>query len=97
MPTQAITRVIGAKKPGLKDNNFQVLKLRLTALAYLAENFNFSWTSAEAILPDLVDKIGDVKNGSGCKEVLTAVAEATDFSKVRLKYLHGILNVIMRN
>ena len=25
MPTQAIVRIIGAKKPGLKDNNFQVL------------------------------------------------------------------------
>ena len=24
MPTQAIVRIIGAKKPGLKDNNFQV-------------------------------------------------------------------------
>ncbi|XP_067937770.1 cytoskeleton-associated protein 5-like isoform X2 [Watersipora subatra] len=82
MPTQAIVRIIGAKKPGIKDNNFQVLKLRLSALAYLAENFSFSWTSAECILPDLVEKIGDVKNGQGCKDVLTAAAEATEFPKV---------------
>ena len=60
----------------------QVLKARLAALAYLAENFNFSWTSAECIVAELVEKIGDVKNGQGCKDVLTAAAEATDFPKV---------------
>jgi len=59
-----------------------VLKLRLSSLAYLAENFNFSWTSAQCILSNLIDKIGDLKNGGGCKEVLTAAAEATEFSKV---------------
>jgi len=60
----------------------QVLGLRLSALTYLAENFNFSATSGECILPDLVDKIGDVKNGQGCKNVLSGIAEATDFAKV---------------
>ena len=27
MPTQAIVRIIGARKPGIKDTNFQVLIL----------------------------------------------------------------------
>ena len=61
-----------------------MLKLRLSALTYLAENFNFSWTSAECLLADLVEKIGDLKNGEGCKSVLTAASEATDFSKASI-------------
>ena len=56
--------------------------MRLVSLTYLAENFNFSWTSAECLLSDLVDKIGDMKNGQGCKDVLTAASEATEFPKV---------------
>ena len=56
--------------------------MRLVSLTYLAENFNISWTSAECLLSDLVDKIGDMKNGQGCKDVLTAASEATEFPKV---------------
>lgn len=39
--TQVIVRTL-AKKPGLKDTNFQVLKLRLETVKMLAENYNFS-------------------------------------------------------
>lgn len=41
IPTQALVRVL-AQKPGFKDNNFQVLKLKLEALKHLAENSDFT-------------------------------------------------------
>lgn len=62
----------------------------MSALTYLAENFNFSWTSAECLLADLVDKVGDLKNGDGCKKVLTASSEATDFSKANISYIMSV-------
>lgn len=87
LPTQAIVYVVGSKKPGLKDTNFQVLKMRLEIVAYLAQNFKFTKTSAEYVLADLVDKVGDAKNGDGAKEALTAIAEATDFAFVSQEVL----------
>ncbi|XP_070200256.1 cytoskeleton-associated protein 5-like isoform X2 [Littorina saxatilis] len=64
------------KKPGLKENNFQVLKLKLELLAYLAQNSKFSRQSAEFVLAELIDKIGDVKNGAAAQEALSCISEA---------------------
>ncbi|XP_042209858.1 cytoskeleton-associated protein 5-like isoform X3 [Homarus americanus] len=75
IPTQALVRVL-AQKPGFKDNNFQVLKLRLEALKHLAENSDFTRRSGEVCIQDLVEKLGDPKNGPLCGEVLLAMAEA---------------------
>ena len=41
IPTQALVVTL-SQKPGFKDNNFQVLKLKLEALKILAENSKFS-------------------------------------------------------
>ncbi|XP_074659801.1 cytoskeleton-associated protein 5-like [Tubulanus polymorphus] len=81
IPTQALIRTVAAK-PGLKDNNFQVLKIKLEFVAFLASNSKFSKQSAEFVLSDLIDKIGDIKNGSGCKAALTAIAEAISIGYV---------------
>lgn len=75
IPCQALVRVL-AQKPGFKDNNFQVLKLRLEALKNLAENSDFTRRSGEVCIQDLVEKLGDPKNGSLCGEVLMTIAEA---------------------
>lgn len=53
---QAYVRLI-AKKPGLKENNFQVLKLKVDLIGHLAQNANFSKRSAEFCLTELVDKV----------------------------------------
>ena len=45
------------------------MKLKVQLVAFLAQNANFSRTSAEVCLSDLVDKVGDVKNGSQVQEV----------------------------
>lgn len=39
--TQVLVKILN-RKPGLKDTNVQVLKMRLTAIKVLAENFPFS-------------------------------------------------------
>lgn len=75
IPTQALVRCL-AQKPGFKDNNFQVLKLRLEALKLLAENSDFTRRSGEVCIQELVEKLADPKNGPLCGEVLTAIAEA---------------------
>nr|CAH0109138.1 unnamed protein product [Daphnia galeata] len=76
IPTQVLVRTL-CKKPGLKDNNFQVIKLKLEAVKYLAEKSDFSKRSAEYVINDVVDKLSDAKNGSITTEALTAIAEAT--------------------
>ncbi|XP_017785300.1 PREDICTED: cytoskeleton-associated protein 5 [Nicrophorus vespilloides] len=81
MPTQALVKTI-SKKPGLKDTNFQVLKLRLDVVKYLAENGNFSITTAGFCTNEITEKLGDAKNGTSAGDALTAIAEATSLSHV---------------
>ncbi|XP_013397900.1 cytoskeleton-associated protein 5-like, partial [Lingula anatina] len=81
IPTQVCVRVL-SKKPGLKDTNFQVLGVKLNLVSHLAMNSKFSQTSAQCILGDMVDKVGDVKNGGTCQEALSCIAEATSLEFV---------------
>lgn len=79
--TQVLVRVL-SKKPGLKDTNFQVLKLRLDAVTFIVENFGISVTSADYILNDITEKLGDPKNSTSACAALSAIAEA-----IRLEYV----------
>ncbi|XP_076386663.1 msps cytoskeleton-associated protein 5 isoform X2 [Megachile rotundata] len=81
VPTQVIVRTL-AKKPGFKDTNFQVLKLRLEIVKYLAENFPFSTTVCEYCIMDITEKLGDAKNSTVAGDTLLAIAEATSFEYV---------------
>ena len=60
----------------------QVLKLKLDLITHLAQQSVFTRRSAQYCLADVIDKIGDPKNGSGVQEALTAIAEATTFDWV---------------
>lgn len=84
IPTQVLVRTL-CKKPGLKDNNFQVIKLKLEAVKLLAEKSEFSKRSAEYVITDVVDKLSDAKNGSVTTEALTAIAEATGLDFVSIQ------------
>ena len=68
------------------------MKVRVDLVCYLAQNAQFTNTTAEFIIGDLVDKVGDVKNGSGCQEALSCIAEATSLeyvsSQVRDNHIH---------
>lgn len=75
IPCQVFVRVL-KKKPGLKETNFQVLKLKLDLLSHLAKNAKFSRQSAEFVLGEIIDKVGDVKNGAVAQETLSCMSEA---------------------
>lgn len=81
IPTQALVKLI-AKKPGLKDTNFQVLKAKLEILKYLAENCKFTMTSANCCVSDISEKFSDSKNGTAVAETLTAIAEANTLGQI---------------
>jgi len=70
------------KKPGLKDNNFQVLGAKLSAIKTILGTSPLTQQVWDALTPDLVDKLGDKKNCDLCKEVLSAAAEASSFNFV---------------
>lgn len=63
----------------------QVLKLKLELVAHLTRNSKFSKRSAEYCLPDIVDKLGDAKNGGIAKECLTGMAEALGLDFISLE------------
>lgn len=91
IPAQVLIKLL-AKKPGFKENNFQILKLRFEVLTYIAENSQISHTSVESCLSDVVDKIGDAKNGVFAGSALTALAEATSLDYVSLEVLNLAFN-----
>ncbi|KAL8599784.1 hypothetical protein ACOMHN_052297 [Nucella lapillus] len=75
IPCQVFVRLL-KKKPGLKETNFQVLKLKLELLSHLAKNARFSRQSTECVLVEIIDKVGDVKNGAVAQETLSCISEA---------------------
>lgn len=54
----------------------QVLKLKLDLLAHLGQNSRFSRQSADLVLSEIIDKVGDVKNGAAAQEALSCISEA---------------------
>uniref|UniRef100_A0A182NZM0 TOG domain-containing protein n=1 Tax=Anopheles epiroticus TaxID=199890 RepID=A0A182NZM0_9DIPT len=64
-----------AKKPGLKDTNFQVLKGKLDAARTVVERYGITTTTADYLVTDVTEKLGDAKNGSSAAALLTAIAE----------------------
>ena len=60
----------------------QVLKLKIDLLASLAARPGFTRRSAMFCLTELVDKIGDVKNGASVQAALSYIAEATTLEYV---------------
>ena len=61
------------------------MKLKVELLSHLALNSKFTRTSAECCLNDLVDKVGDVKNGAAVQEALSSIAEAVGLEFVSLQ------------
>lgn len=86
IPAQALIKCL-AKKPGFKENNFQILKLRFEILVYIAKNSQISRCAVESCLSDVVDKIGDAKNGASAAAALTALAEATSLEYISQEVL----------
>ncbi|XP_048366444.1 cytoskeleton-associated protein 5-like [Sphaerodactylus townsendi] len=75
VPCQALVRLLD-KEPGWEETKLQVVQKKLQIVTLIAQKGNFSKTTAQFVLENLVDKIGDVICGNNSKEALTAVAEA---------------------
>lgn len=61
---------------------FQVLKLRVEIVKYLAESHPFTATVAEYCLMDITEKLADGKNSLIATETLLAIADAISFEYV---------------
>ncbi|KAJ6636203.1 Protein mini spindles [Pseudolycoriella hygida] len=84
--SQILIRTV-CKKPGLKENNFQVLKLKLEILKKVVELFGITTTTADIVFNEIVDKLGDAKNSAVAAECLLAIADALNLEYVILKLL----------
>lgn len=89
--TQVIVRTL-AKKSGLKDMNFQVLKHRLEIIKMLAENYPFSCTVSGYCIADITEKLADSKNSPIASETLMSIASATSFEYVANEILAFAFN-----
>lgn len=65
------------KKPGIKDNNVQIQKLRLECLKKVIEKFPITSTGMNCCIQDVSSLLGDNKNGNLASQVLTSFAEST--------------------
>jgi cytoskeleton-associated protein 5 len=71
-----------SKKPGLKDTNFQVLKLRSDAVKTIADYFGMTVTSSDFIMNEITEKLGDPKVSTSASAALSSIAKA-----IRLEYV----------
>ncbi|XP_070073685.1 protein mini spindles isoform X6 [Drosophila takahashii] len=82
--SQILIRTISGRKPGLKEMNFQVLKIKLDIIRSVAENYPLTTTTVDLVVNEITEKLADAKNGAAAADVLTAFAEAT-----KLEYIVG--------
>lgn len=81
VPTQAVVKFL-SKRPGLKETNFQVFKVKLDTIRYLAENCKFTLTTANCCVIEMSEKFSDAKNGTAVAGTLTAIAEANSLGQI---------------
>lgn len=74
LDTELFARVF-IRKPGWKENNFQVSTVMINILAYLAKAPKFNKGTGSLLVPGLVDKLGDVKLKKVASDCLTSIAE----------------------
>ncbi|GIY61301.1 cytoskeleton-associated protein 5 [Caerostris extrusa] len=75
-----------------KDRLVAILKLRFEILCYIADNAQISHIAVESCLSDVVDKIGDSKNGVHAGLALTSLASATKLDYISLEVLNLAFN-----
>ncbi|XP_055384465.1 protein mini spindles isoform X2 [Condylostylus longicornis] len=72
---QILVRTLSQRKPGLKEMNFQVLKIKLDIIKIITEKFTFTTTTADFIMNEVTEKLADPKNGVVAAQLLTSIAE----------------------
>ncbi|CAH8828703.1 unnamed protein product [Trichobilharzia szidati] len=82
VPTQILCRAV-LLKPGIKDTNFQVLRIRIEYInTVLSSSTSVTSNLADLLVQELLDKVGDVKVGDIVKTTLTTLAEKTSLELV---------------
>ncbi|XP_033245413.1 protein mini spindles isoform X4 [Drosophila miranda] len=82
--SQMLVRTVSGRKPGLKEMNFQVLKLKLDIIRSVAETYPLTTITVDHVINEITEKLADAKNGPVAGDVLSAFAEAT-----KLEYVVG--------
>ncbi|XP_017478345.1 PREDICTED: cytoskeleton-associated protein 5 isoform X2 [Rhagoletis zephyria] len=80
--SQTLVRTVSARKPGLKEMNFQVLKHKLDIIRIVAETYPLTTTTTDLVVNEVTEKLADIKNGATAADVLTAFAEATKLEHI---------------
>ncbi|KRF99998.1 uncharacterized protein Dwil_GK13258, isoform D [Drosophila willistoni] len=80
--SQILVRTISGRKPGLKEMNFQVLKVKLDIIRSVAEDYPLTSITVDQVVNEITEKLADAKNGAVAADVLTAMAEATKLDHV---------------
>ncbi|RZF35257.1 hypothetical protein LSTR_LSTR012476 [Laodelphax striatellus] len=89
--SQVLFKILN-KKPGIKDTNFQVAKLKLEAVKTIATTFPVTSVGVSCILLDVVDKMNEAKTSTIASECLTELAEATRLEAVSGEVLDYSMN-----
>lgn len=82
--SQVLCKALCQQKPGLKDTNFQVVKIKLEAVQRIVETMGISTCTADAIVNDCTEKLADAKNSALAAAVLSSMAES-----LNLQYIVG--------
>ncbi|XP_035190680.1 cytoskeleton-associated protein 5-like [Oxyura jamaicensis] len=73
IPCQALVRLLSR---GSKETKLQVMQKKLHTITLLAQEGDFSRTSAQIVLESVVEMVGDVLCSTSAQGALTAIAEA---------------------
>lgn len=73
IPCQALVRLLSR---GCKETKLQVMQKKLHTITLLAQEGDFSRTSAQIVLESVVEMVGDVLCSTSAQGALTAIAEA---------------------
>lgn len=72
--SQCIIKLV-CQKPGLKETNIQVLKTKLEIIKTVSSRFGISQITAEQVVPEIADRMGDTKSVAEVGQALTVIAE----------------------
>ncbi|XP_075235279.1 msps cytoskeleton-associated protein 5 isoform X2 [Lycorma delicatula] len=89
--SQLLYKIIN-KKPGVKDTNIQVAKLRLEAIKCITTSFSVSSVSMSCVLLDVAERLNDPKLSPLAAECLTTLSEATKLEIVSSEVLDYAFN-----
>lgn len=70
--SQCLIKLI-CQKPGLKETNLQVLKTKLEIIKAVASRFGISQVTADQVVPEMADRMGDTKSIVEVAQTLTAI------------------------